>query len=317
MTIRRIACVGAGLIGTSWAALFAANGFEVCLEDVNELALARAVDHTKTKVLFLIRNKLVPESDVEEVMDRVRVTRSLAEAVANADYVQESVFERYDVKREVFRDMDALSPEHAILATSASALLMSEIQTATTKPWRCVVAHPWNPAHLLPLVEIVPGKATSTATVDATYRLMETIGKTPIVVKKEIPGYVANRLQAALVREALDLVDKGVASVADVDRALCAGPGIRWAIMGPFMTMHLGHERGIESFLDALGESYSLRWSDMDTWTSIPTSASKKAVEGVRSLDEVQTHSISELASRRDAKLIEIIKLQKGVDTRT
>ena len=118
MTIRRIACVGAGLIGTSWAALFAANGFEVCLEDVNEHALARAVDHTKTKVLFLIRNKLVPESDVEEVMDRVRVTRSLAEAVANADYVQESVFERYDVKREVFRDMDALSPEHAILATA-------------------------------------------------------------------------------------------------------------------------------------------------------------------------------------------------------
>jgi 3-hydroxyacyl-CoA dehydrogenase len=311
MTIERIACVGTGLIGASWAALFAAHGFDVCLEDVNECALARAVDHTRSHVLFLIRNNLVPERDVEDVMARVRATRSLADAVADADYVQESVFERYDVKREVFRDMDALSPEHTILASSASALLMSEIQTATTKPWRCVVAHPWNPAHLIPLVEIVPGTATATATVDATYRLMETIGKTPIVVKKEVTGYVANRLQAALVREALDLVDQGVASVADVDRAVWAGPGMRWAIMGPFMTMHLGHERGIASFLDALGESYGLRWRDMAAWTSIPASASKKAVAGVRSLDEVQKRSIHELASRRDAKLIEILKLQQ------
>jgi 3-hydroxypropionate dehydrogenase (NADP+) len=311
MTIERIACVGAGLIGASWAALFAAHGFAVCLEDVNERALANAIDQAHAHVRFLLRNHLVPPSDVDDVMDRVRATRSLADAVADADYVQESVFERYDVKREVFQDMDALSPERAILASSASALLMSEIQTATSNPGRCVIAHPWNPAHLIPLVEIVPGAATSTATVDATYRLMETIGKIPIVVKKEVPGYVANRLQAALVREALDLVDQGVASVADVDKAVWAGPGMRWAIMGPFTTMHLGHERGIASFLDALGESYGLRWRDMATWMSIPASAAEKAVEGVRSLDEVRARTIPELASQRDAKLIEILKLHK------
>ncbi|MFQ6076293.1 MAG: 3-hydroxyacyl-CoA dehydrogenase family protein [Candidatus Bathyarchaeia archaeon] len=307
MNIRKVACVGAGLIGHSWATLFSAKGFEVTLQDIKEAQLKTAMRQIESELEFLAQNGLMERREVKSALNRVKITLSIAEAVGDADYVQESVFETYELKKAVFRDMDAHTPEEVILASSSSGLLMTEIQKATARPERCVVAHPWNPPLLIPLVEIVPGVKTSKQTVETTYSLMKQLGKVPVILRKEVPGYIANRLQAALWREAIDLVDRGVASVEDVDRAVWAGPGLRWAIMGPHLTFHLGGgERGIEYFIDHIGRSHSFRWDDMEAWTEIPNSGAKKVVQGVKEM--VGDRSMEELVRWRDGKLVKILK---------
>lgn len=307
MEIRKVACVGAGLIGHSWATLFSAKGFEVTLQDIKEGQLKAAMRQIRDDLKFLARNGLIERRDIEKALNRVETTLSIPEAVEEADYVQESVFETYELKKAVFGEMDAHAPEGVVLASSSSGLLMTEIQKATARPERCVVAHPWNPPLLIPLVEIVPGDKTSRRTVDATYSLMEDLGKVPVVLRREVPGYIANRLQAALWREAIDLVDRGVASVEDVDRAVWAGPGLRWAIMGPHLTFHLGGgEGGIEYFIEHIGRSYSFRWEDMVTWAEIPSSGARKVVEGVREM--VGDRSMDELVRWRNEKLVKILK---------
>jgi 3-hydroxypropionate dehydrogenase (NADP+) len=225
--------------------------------------------------------------------------------------VQESIYESYDAKKTLFAKMDAVSDPDVILASSTSGLMMSEIQKAAERyPERCIVAHPWNPSYLVPLVELSPGRLTSEDTTKRTYDLMERIGKTPVVLKKEVPGFIANRLSVALWREALDLVDSGVASVEDVDRAVQAGPGLRWAIMGPYLTYHLGGGKGgIEYIMRHIGPTKSSWLENMAKWTEIPESAVKKAIEGVSDLKLVKDNSFEELERWRDERLSKILKL--------
>jgi len=305
--VRRVALVGSGLIGQGWAALFALHGYGVVMQDLSEEkveeAKGRAVHHIGTLVdAGLGKN-------ARAAAKRLETTTSLGEALEGADYVQESVFESLKVKCPLYAEMDELAPKGVVFASSTSGLLMTDIAKDMRRhPERAIVAHPWNPVHLVPLVELSPGSKTSRETTDLTYRVMEDIGRVPVVLKKEAPGFIANRLSAVLWREALNLVDQGVASVEDVDKALRAGPGIRWAIMGPYMTYHLGGGKGgIEYLMRHIGASKAKWLETAATWTEAPESVVQKAIDGVDEM--VGGKSLEELESWRDAYLLELNKL--------
>jgi 3-hydroxypropionate dehydrogenase (NADP+) len=309
---KNVACIGSGLIGHSWATLFAVKGYRVNLYDVDEGILRNAINRIKLNLETLAQAKLI-EEDMDTILSRIKTTTNISEAVEKVGYVQESVPESYEAKKPVFKKLDELTSQSTILASSSSGLLMTEIQKVTTKPERCLIAHPFNPPHLIPLVELVPGEKTSEKTIKSTYDFMLKLGKVPVVLKKEVPGFLANRLAAALWREAIDLVDKGVASVEDVDKALYAGPGLRWAIMGQHLIYHLnGGPGGIERFIDTFGPAFTSWWETMSTWTSISYSAAKKLVEGIKQMEILQKKTFEEIAKWRDEKVIELLKVIYG-----
>ncbi|MBE0478928.1 3-hydroxyacyl-CoA dehydrogenase family protein [Candidatus Aerophobetes bacterium] len=308
--IKKIAVVGAGTIGTSWATLFAAKGYKVNLHDIKKEYLEQAFQTVEKNLKLLKENGLVNEN-ITSTLNRIFLTTDLSLAVKDADYVQESVCERFEVKKVLFAQMDSICSEDVILASSSSGLLMSDIQKFTRNPERCIIAHPFNPPHLIPLVELVPGKKTSKNTMEVAYRFYLRVGRIPLKVKKEVPGYIANRLCAALWREAIDLVCRDVASVRDVDLAICAGPGLRWVLMGPHLIYHLGGGKGgIEEFVKHLGPAFETWWSSMSSWTSIPPLAVKKIVEGIK--EEIGENSLDELYKWRDEKLLSILKTISG-----
>ncbi|MGQ9646221.1 MAG: 3-hydroxyacyl-CoA dehydrogenase NAD-binding domain-containing protein [Thermodesulfobacteriota bacterium] len=207
--------------------------------------------------------------------------------------------------------MDEAAPHHAILASSASGLLMTEIQKATKRPQRCVLVHPILPVYLIPVVEIVGGEQTSRETVMAAYHLMKELRKIPVLLKREVPGYIVNRLQAALLREAISLVDRGVASAEDVDKAFCLGPGLRDPLTGPFLRIHLAG-KGVEGFIENYSQSYRIRWETMEVWTSIPSSAAKEIVREVKKMEAVRTKTLEEITNWRDEMLIRLLKVMRG-----
>ncbi len=309
MEIRKLACVGAGLIGRGWATVFASKGYEVILQDQSDIILEKAIQEIESNLRFLQTNDLLDQSECGVVLRRIRKTTQIAEAVGESDYVQESVPDNYDIKKKVFKQMDAAAPAHTILASSSSGLLMTEIQKVVTRPERCVLVHPVLPVHLLPLVEVAGGQRTSPETCRAAFDLMTKMGKTPILLKREVSGYIVNRLQAALLREAIDLVDKGVATAEDVDKAFCMGIGLRDPIVGPFLRVHLTAD-GIERFLKDYAESYSIRWKDMETWTSIPPKAEQAVAEGVRKMEIIQTRELQQIKDYRDRMLVKILKIR-------
>ena len=307
MNVSRAACIGAGLIGSEWASLFSSKGIDVVIQDTGEDLLRRSMERIRANLTFMEKSGFLGKGEAEASLARVRTTTLVSEAVSEADYVQESVPDKYEIKKAVFREMDASAPAGTILASSASGLLMTEIQKAVTRPDRCVLVHPILPAHLIPVVEIAGGIETSGEILEATGSFMERVGKTPVVLKKEVSGYIVNRLQAALIREAIDLVDKGVASPEDVDTAYCRGIGLRSPLIGPFLRMHIAGE-GIEDFLTNFGESYRYRWESMETWTSIPPSAFKAVVEGTARMKTVRSKSPDEIRKWRDEMLVRVLK---------
>lgn len=311
MDISKVSCVGAGLIGQGWATLFSSKGLEVTLQDVTEAILDNAVRRVTSNLMFLEANSLLRQGEANAALKRIKTTTHIAEAVGSVHYVQESVPDNYDLKKQIFKEMDAVVPDKVILASSASGLMMTEIQKVTTRPERCVLAHPMLPAHLIPLVEIVGGQQTSRETVKATHEFMKELGKTPIVLEREIPGYIVNRLQAALLREAIDLVDKGVASAEDVDKAFCMGTGLRDPLIGPLLRIHLAGS-GVERFIESYSRSYQYRWETMETWTSIPPSAAKAVIKGVSEMEAVRTKTLEEIKSWRDEMLVKLLKVIHG-----
>jgi len=296
-------------VGQGWGTLFALNGYETMLVDVDEKRLEEAAARVESHIDFLVNAGL--GKDPEKAKNRITIATSIAEGARDASFVVESVYESYDAKRAVYKEMDEHAPADTPLASSSSGLLMSRIQTAAARhPERCIVAHPWNPVYLIPLVELCPGQLTSEETTRRTYKLMEEIGKVPIIVRKEVPGFIANRLSAALWREALDLVDKGVASAEDVDKAVSFGPGLRWAIMGPYLTYHLGGgSGGIEYIMRHIGVSKAEWLETMAKWTRTPDSAVEKAVRGVSEMRLVKEKTYEELESYRDERLVQLLKI--------
>lgn len=309
--IRHVACVGAGLIGQGWATVFAAQGCSVVLQDLTADLLDEAVKRTGMNLNFLESHRLLPEGEAARAKGRIRTTARLEEAVGEVDYVQESVPDTYEIKKPLFRAMDLAAPAGTILASSSSGLLMTEIQKGTVRPERCVMAHPMLPVHLMPTVEVVGGEKTSPDTAAAVCAFLKRVGKAPVLLKREVSGYIVNRLQAALLREAIDLVDKGVASAEDVDSAFCLGIGLRDPIVGPLLRAHLA-AGGIERFLEHYAESYRLRWESMESWTRVPASAVRNVVESVNRMGIVRAQGLKEIEAWRDGLLVKVLSAIRG-----
>jgi 3-hydroxypropionate dehydrogenase (NADP+) len=307
-TINNITCIGAGLIGQGWATVFSSRGYALRLHDRDESVLENALGQIKLNLLFLEANDLLKAGQADTALKQIRVTGNLAEAVSDADYIQEAVFDDYEVKKRIFSDLDAQAPKTAILASSTSGLLMTEIQKVVTEPGRCVLAHPYLPVHLMPLVEVVGGAQTSPEALATTFSFMENIGKTPVLLKKEVPGYIVNRLQSALLREAIDLVDSGVADAEQVDRAFCISAGLRGPLIGPLLRAYLAGD-GIERFIENYSRSYRIRWESMATWNSISDRAVDATIKSVNEMKLVRTKSLKELKTWRDEMLVKILKV--------
>jgi len=303
--IRRIAIVGTGVIGASWTSLFLAKGLQVVATDIAPNAEAALRKFVETAWPALKRLGLSPGAS----QSNLNFTADLAQAVAGADLVQENGPERIDFKQKLYRQLDQLLAADVIIASSSSGLTMSEIQKgAALHPERCVIAHPFNPPHLIPLVEIVGGAKTSEATIRRAADFYTSIGQRTVRVNKEMPGHVANRLQAALAREVYYLVAEGVVSAADVDTALSWGPGLRWGVMGNLMLNHLGGgPGGIEHFFQQFSGPMTAWWKTLGS-PVLSADVQRKLIDGVHT--EVGSRTIAELEAERDEILLGLIELR-------
>jgi 3-hydroxyacyl-CoA dehydrogenase len=300
--IRKVAIVGTGLIGASWSALYLARGLNVVATDPApnaEANLRRYID-AAWKDLSVIG--LSPNAS----RDHLEFTLDMKKAVSDADFVQENGPERPDFKVKLFAEMDATTPTDSIIASSSSGLTMSVMQSACKHPERCVIGHPFNPPHVIPLVEVVAGAKTSPETVQQAIAFYASIGKKPIHVRKEVVGHVANRLQAAIYREVVNLIEKGVVDVVDADTAMCWGPGLRWGVMGPSLLFHLGGgPGGIQHFMDHLSGPVETWWKDLGALTEFSPQVKQTIIAG--SLEEAGSRSIEELERERDSMLLELL----------
>src|SRR5499426_2967994 len=303
--IRRIGIIGTGVIGASWTSLFLAKGLQVVATDIAPNAEAALRKFVETAWPALKRLGLAPGAS----QSNLNFTAALAQAVGGVDLVQENGPERIDFKQKLYGQLDELLPPDVIIASSSSGLTMSEIQKgAATHPQRCVIAHPFNPPHLIPLVEIVGGAKTSEETIRRAAEFYTSIGQKTVRLNKEMPGHVANRLQAALGREVYYLVSEGVVSAADVDTALSWGPGLRWGIMGNMMLNHLGGgPGGIEHFFQQFAGPTMTWWKTLGSPVLTPE-VQKKLIDSVYA--EVGSRTIKELEAERDEILLGLIELR-------
>ena len=300
----RISVIGAGTIGASWAAYFLARGFEVAAYDPapnGEDFARRFIDNAWPTLEKL--------KAVQPGADRKRFSffKDPAAAATGAAFVQESGPEREDLKIELFAAIDGAAPADSVIASSSSGLLISRVTGKCKHPERCVIGHPFNPPHLIPLVEVVGGAKTSPDAVTKAMNFYREIGKHPIHIKKEVRGHVANRLQMALWREAIHLVIEGVVSVADADAAIAYGPGLRWALMGPHLCFHMGGgDGGMKHYLDHLGPANQSWMDDLGT-PRLDAKTQKAIIDGVT--EEAAGRSMDDLRRWRDRKLIEILRV--------
>ncbi|WP_377820388.1 3-hydroxyacyl-CoA dehydrogenase NAD-binding domain-containing protein [Branchiibius cervicis] len=286
--MRAAAVVGAGAIGVSWVELLTRHDIPVVVADPDPAAADR------------VRKSLGDQAGVTFVTDPAR-------AVADADIVFEAGPERLDVKQELFARMDAAAPLDTLLTSSSSGFTPTNIQARCAHPERVLVAHPFNPPDLVPLVEVVGGTRTAGAAIERTVDILAALGKEPVRLHRELPGHVANRLQAALWREAYYLVQEGVVSVADLDRAIASGPGLRWALLGPIATQHLsGGEGGLRHVLEHLGPPMVAWWADLGEPT-FDAALIDRLVSGVE--DEVGGREEA-LRESRDHALRELLTLK-------
>ena len=299
--INRVAVIGAGTIGASWVAYFLSRGLAVTVWDPapNAEAFVRGFVERAWPTLQALG---APVSGPGPLGFR----GDLAEALADAHFVQESAPERMEAKRALFATLEGALPPGVVVASSSSGLMMTDLASGLRTPERFVIGHPFNPPHLIPLVEVVGGERTAPETVDAAVAFYRHIGKHPIHLRKEAPGHLANRLQSALWREAVHAVAEGVATVADVDAAVAYGPGLRWALMGPHLTFHLaGGEGGMAHFMDHLGPANEVWWRSLGQPT-LTEDVRRAIIDGVAA--EAKGQDVPALAARRDALLVALLQ---------
>lgn len=302
--VRRVAVIGCGLIGARWAALFMAAGLDVVASDPAPGAFKRMLDDISLAWPALQRLKL---TDLQEP-PAPAFAPSLEEAVAEVDWIQENVPDQEALKLAVVAEIDRASPVSAIIASSTSGILPTLLQSRCEHPERVLVGHPFNPVHIMPLVEVVAGKSTSPAVVERSLAFYAAIGKNPLSVRRETPGFVANRIQEAILREAFYLVSEGVATTADIDAAISNGPGLRLPLFGPCMVNHLGGGRG--------GMAYSLEHFDPEEaadWSIAPPPAmteelKRRLIDGTA--DQAKVKSLVEWEALRDEFLIHLLELK-------
>ena len=302
--IRRIAIVGTGVIGASWAAQYLARGFDVVATDPAPDAEANLRKYIDDAWTVLNSIGLSPGAS----RDRLEFTPDMKKALAKADFVQENGPERVDFKIKLYADMDAVTPPDSLIASSSSTLTMSVVQSKCEHPERCVIGHPFNPPHVIPLVEVVGGAKTSPAAIEKAMAFYKSIGKRAILLRKEVPGHVANRLQSALYREVLYLIEQGVLSVADADDAVSWGPGLRWGVMGPSLQFHLGGGAGgIQHFIDHLLPAMEPLWKVLGT-PGLTPEFKQRLADGVR--EEAAGRSVAQLAEAENEVIVGLLRLR-------
>src|SRR4051812_7154537 len=302
--IRRVAIVGTGVIGASWAAQYLARGLDVVATDPAPNAEANLRKYVDEAWGILTDIGLSAGAS----RDRLSFTTNMKEALSQADFVQENGPERPAFKIQLFADMDDATPPDSIIASSSSSLTMSVIQSKCKRPERCLIGHPFNPPHIIPLVEVVAGARTSPDAIQRALAFYAELGKKPILLKKELPGHVANRLQIALYKEILYLLEQDVLSVADADAAVSWGPGLRWGVMGPNLQFHLaGGAGGIKHFFEGVFAGLSPLSNALGTPTITPD-LKQTVTEGV--LQEAGTRSVEQLAQDENEILLKLLALR-------
>jgi carnitine 3-dehydrogenase len=297
-----VTCVGAGVIGGGWVAHFLARGYDVVAWDPAPDAEARLRHLVDGAWPALVELGLADGAS----RDRLVVAPDLATAVADADVVQESAPEQLDLKTKLLADIDAVAPEHVVISSSTSGYGMSEMQVDCVHPERTVVAHPFNPPYLIPLVEVVGGVKTSPEVVAWTSEFFRQAGKSVITMEREVPGFVANRLQEALWREALHMVAAGEATVEQIDQSITDGPGLRWPVQGPCLTFHLaGGQGGMGHMLDHFGPSLQSPWTRLVS-TELTPELRDEMVAGCDR--EAAGRSIDDLVAERDRGVIAVLR---------
>jgi len=301
MNYPNIAILGAGTIGMSWAVLFAATGRNVSVYDPSLEAQGRVITLAENASKTLKALGWNHAGDVSKLF----FTNDPIDAVSGADFIQESVPEQLDIKHALYAQIEPYLKAEVVIGSSTSGLKLSQMQAGFKNPGRFILAHPFNPPHLIPLVELMDNDQTEPGVLKAASDFYESIGKVSVRLNKEIPGHIANRLQAAIWRETIHLAMEGVASVEDIDKAVAYGPGLRWAAMGPNTLLHLGGgDGGIRSFCEHLGGPFQSWWDDLGTPQITPEVVD--ALEtGVNAA--LKNTSMTKLAQKRDALLLKYI----------
>lgn len=314
--IKKVSCIGAGVIGYSWALYFALKELNTTVYDINQESLDLAKERIGESLKSLIKNEVVTLEQCKKIEEKITYTTSIEEAVKDAQFIVESGPENYDIKRQIVNKIEQYANAETIVTSSTSGLLITEIAKDAKHPERFIGSHPYNPPHLIPLVEITKGDKTSEEVVKTAKEFFTMIGKEPVVLQKEALGFICNRLQMALYREVCSLVMNGVCTVEDADKAVTFGPGLRWGIMGPSLVFQLGGGKvGIDGLLKHLGPSINLWLNDMADFKAMPEEFGKIAREGVEEEMKNRPKEIgnddASLAEYRDKMLIELLKLHK------
>ncbi len=306
--IEEVAVLGAGVIGSSWAALFLSAGVRVHVYDPAPGSEQHLKDYIETAWPTLEALDMTEQGNPDALYVHTRANL----AVENAQFVQECVPERLELKFALFKDIEAHLAQDAVVASSSSGLMLSEMQRGWQNPSRLLLGHPFNPPHLIPLVELLTNSETSEGVLEIAEQFYRRVGKITIRINREVPAHVANRLQAALWREAISLVENGVASVEDIDKAVWAGPGLRWAAMGPHMLFHLGAgPGGISEFCRRYSDSFKRWWDDLGE-VELTEDLAKTLFDGVT--EEGKGETTQELSRRRDAMIVGYLQSRRLCD---
>ena len=313
--VNKVAIIGTGVIGASWAAFFLNKGFRVNAFDPAPDAEVNLNNRVRTYLLdlFELNEEKNTSSDayISDTLKNLTFFNHLADAVIDADFIQENGPERIDLKKDLYTQLTQNCPKDTIIASSSSGLKISDIQNDCLYPERIVLGHPFNPPHLLPLVEIIGGEKTEQNYNQDAFEFYKLFGKKPILIQKEVKGHVANRLQSAIWREAFYLVSEGVCSAEDIDTAITNGPGLRWAIFGPYLNMQLANQHGFTAAMHHLGEPMSEWWADMKPYT---LSEEKIDMLNAETQKFIQKLGDKNLQTLRDQALIKTLKMRKALD---
>lgn len=312
--IKKVACVGAGVIGYSWALYYSLKKLSVTVYDLTEDKIDLAKNRIHESLLNLEKNNVVQENEISEIESRITYTTSMEAAVKDVQFITESGPENYEVKQKMAEEMEKYTADDTIIASSTSGLLVSEIAKNAKHPERFIGAHPYNPPHLIPLVELTKGDKTNEHVLEVAKEFYQSIDKEPVVLQKEALGFICNRIQMAVYREVCNLVMNGVCTIEDADKAVTYGPGLRWAIMGPSLVFELGGGEGhIDGLMKHLNPSISLWLHDMADFKDFPEEFPDIARKGVEEAMKNRPAEIGNddqsLVEYRDKMLIELLKL--------
>ena len=305
LKIKKIAVIGTGVIGIGWIIRMLAHNKKVTAFDLNINQKKIILKEIKRSLPFV--KKLFNKKTIN--LDNLKFETSLIKSLKEADFIQECATENYKLKTKLLSDISKHSKPNAIISSSSSGLLPSVIFSKCKNPSRGIIGHPFNPVYMLPAVEIVPGKKTSKINIIKANNFYKSISMNPIILKKELPGYLADRLQEALWREGLHIINEGYATTEELDRAIEDGPGLRWSLMGTFLTFHLaGGKAGMKHMLEQFGPALKLPWTKLKA-PNLSNKLIKKLVEGTKK--QSKGKSVSKISNIRDSYLLDLLIMRK------